>query len=242
MNIPLSVFELPFLFLVTVSVKYMKSAPDTNSSPRLPKPRTYKADPYLELVQNVIFPAALPQRRCIQLTSAHQGAGVTRTCRAMADTLMNTMGKTVLVVPADELFRLATSKTENLLTGASDSEPKDLSVMARGVPFKLSENICIRPPSAEADPAALIQYTLEKMLERFNLVIVDSPSLDASSLPIIVARAVAGTILVVEAGRSRRKHLVQAAARMDAAQSPLLGFVLNKRTYPIPSWIHRWLQ
>lgn len=232
MNIPSSLFEAP-LFLATAALKY------TFPSTRPSKPHIDTADPYLELIQNVIFPADLPLRRCIQLTAVHKGAGVTRTCHAMAETLEKTLGKSVLVISAEDLLHLSTSKSDNLLPGV---ESREVSLpTTRGVPFKASETICFLPPTADADPAALLHKTVEKLLDRFDFVIVDAPALDSSSVPIIVARAVAGTILVVESGRSRKKHLIQATARLEAAHTSLLGFVLNKRSYPIPSWIFRWL-
>jgi Mrp family chromosome partitioning ATPase len=50
-----------------------------------------------------------------------------------------------------------------------------------------------------------------------------------------------GVVVVAEAGRATPKSLRRAAQVVELAQGKLLGVVLNKRKYPIPSWLYRIL-
>ena len=55
------------------------------------------------------------------------------------------------------------------------------------------------------------------------------------------APATDGVVLVVEAGRAGKEQINRAAQMITEAQGTLLGFVLNKRRYPIPNWLYRLL-
>mgnify|MGYP006159902611 CR=1 FL=1 len=43
----------------------------------------------------------------------------------------------------------------------------------------------------------------------------------------------------LEAGRSRRDQIVNAQRTIEQAGGKFLGFVLNKRRYPVPEWLYR---
>ena len=60
----------------------------------------------------------------------------------------------------------------------------------------------------------------------------------------MLASMVDGIVIVVEAGQSRRDEILNAQRTIENAGGNFLGFVLNKRRYPVPEWLYRrlWVQ
>ena len=57
----------------------------------------------------------------------------------------------------------------------------------------------------------------------------------------MLASMVDGIVIVVEAGQSRRDEILNAQRTIENAGGNFLGFVLNKRRYPVPEWLYRRL-
>jgi len=76
---------------------------------------------------------------------------------------------------------------------------------------------------------------------RYDCVLLDCGGLDSSVDLLRLAPATDGVVLVVEAGRAGKEQINRAAQVIAEAQGTLLGFVLNKRRYPIPNWLYRLL-
>jgi len=77
--------------------------------------------------------------------------------------------------------------------------------------------------------------------DRHDCVLLDCGGLDSSVDLLRFAPATDGVVLVVEAGRAGKEQINRAAQMITEAQGTLLGFVLNKRRYPIPNWLYRLL-
>jgi hypothetical protein len=80
---------------------------------------------------------------------------------------------------------------------------------------------------------------IELLRAEFDYTIIDCPSLGESGDLLSIAPFVDGIILVVEANRTRREQPRQAEQRISAAGGTLLGYILNKRVYEVPRWIHQ---
>ena len=119
-------------------------------------------------------------------------------------------------------------------------------------------------PSAKADSHALItrrrgsfgsdsrsgpwegswQYRrdcIELLRDEFDYSIIDCPALRDSGDLLSIAPFVDGVLLVIEANRTRREEPIQAEQSITAAGGKLLGFILNKRTDEMPTWLDRVL-
>jgi len=48
-------------------------------------------------------------------------------------------------------------------------------------------------------------------------------------------------VVVVEAGHSRRDEILNAQRTVLQAGGKFLGFVLNRRRYPVPEWLYKRL-
>jgi Mrp family chromosome partitioning ATPase len=75
----------------------------------------------------------------------------------------------------------------------------------------------------------------------FDNILIDCGPLHDSSDAAVLASCVDGVVIVVEAGRSRRDQVVNAQRTIEQAGGKFLGFVLNKRRYPVPEWLYRRL-
>lgn len=74
--------------------------------------------------------------------------------------------------------------------------------------------------------------------EQFRYVILDAPPVPVFSEFRILCRKADGVILVIEAGKTRRKVALRAKKEIEDAGGNLLGVVLNRRKFYIPKWIY----
>jgi hypothetical protein len=83
---------------------------------------------------------------------------------------------------------------------------------------------------------------LDKLLHRarneFELTLMDCPSLRSSTLAAELDGDVDGFVVVVGAGMVRKRQLEQLGSMMKQAGTPVIGYVLNRRTYPVPGWLY----
>jgi len=94
-----------------------------------------------------------------------------------------------------------------------------------------------------SDPAEFIKMTdLEEKLIRpavkFNCILIDCPPVNTCPEATLLASHSDGTVLVVQAGETRREVVLEARQRMAQAKVNLLGVVLNKRKYYIPNFVY----
>jgi polysaccharide biosynthesis transport protein len=86
-----------------------------------------------------------------------------------------------------------------------------------------------------------IDVFLQTAKKRYDVVIVDCPSLSSCSYAFPLAAKADGAVLVVEAGRVRGEPLKWAVQQLETIGANILGVVLNKRIDPIPNMIYRKL-
>jgi succinoglycan biosynthesis transport protein ExoP len=99
-----------------------------------------------------------------------------------------------------------------------------------------------RPPqggSLQGEFSARLRPLLIEARKQFDFILMDCPSLQASTLASELAICVDGYVGVVGAGKARRQNLEQLQAVLTATHAPLLGYVLNRRRYAVPGWLHR---
>ena len=95
--------------------------------------------------------------------------------------------------------------------------------------------------STQGEFAARLNLLLIEGRREFDLIFLDCPSFRASTLASELDLCVDGYVAVVSAGMARRQNIQQMEAALDGAAAPLLGYVLNRRTYPVPQWLHRMM-
>ena len=82
---------------------------------------------------------------------------------------------------------------------------------------------------------------IDLLRDEFDYSIIDCPAMRDSGDLLSIAPFVDGVLLVIEANRTRREEPQQAQQSIAAAGGKLLGFILNKRTNEMPTWLDRVL-
>ena len=75
--------------------------------------------------------------------------------------------------------------------------------------------------------------------EKFDHVLIDAPEASSTGDALVLSTLANGSVLVVEANRTRKMKAHAAKEKLDAAGVRLLGTVLDNRTFPIPESLYR---
>lgn len=77
--------------------------------------------------------------------------------------------------------------------------------------------------------------------QQFHYVIIDAPPIQKSPESLWLCAQVDGVILVVESERTRKKLAAWTKRRIEAVGGKLIGVVLNKKKYHVPTWLYNRL-
>jgi Mrp family chromosome partitioning ATPase len=83
---------------------------------------------------------------------------------------------------------------------------------------------------------------LKDLRDTFDFVLIDAPPITPFVDAIQLGCLADGVVLVVGANSTRREAAVRAKQYLNAANCRVLAAVLNRRTFPIPASIFRWLK
>jgi Mrp family chromosome partitioning ATPase len=79
------------------------------------------------------------------------------------------------------------------------------------------------------------------MRKRFAWILFDSACVNAFNDAATIGPKLDGTIMVVEAERTKREAALFAKRKLEEAGISLIGAVLNRRKMHIPEWLYRRL-
>jgi protein-tyrosine kinase len=185
------------------------------------------------------------QRRVVHFTAARPGEGTSTVVRAYGRALSEVMRRSVLIIDANE-----THPDQHLhfaMTAAPDTdEMVALGAMDLAIYPSAYPNLSISPLSPRApwlpsvfDPDAVAE-AFARLRNRFDAVLVDSSPVLRPGTMALSSKA-DGVVLVIEAEKTRWPVAMQAKQRIEGSGGTLLGVVLNKRRYHIPTTVYRWL-
>jgi succinoglycan biosynthesis transport protein ExoP len=80
-----------------------------------------------------------------------------------------------------------------------------------------------------------------ELREEFDYLVVNAPPLSAFADGMVLGRMVDGVVLVLEADATRREVAVRVTEGLRNSRIPILGAVLNNRTFPIPAAMYKRL-
>lgn len=183
--------------------------------------------------------------RSILVTSAHRREGRTFVASGLAVQLAKLGSGNVLLVDGDfehpELarkFRLPESATFS-------QSLRDDRLEEEAIYRSPGTNLAILAAGKGSDPALLFhQQRVQSFLDRarrcFDWIIFDSAAI-AYSGGNSLTRLVDGIVLVVDSRQTRRQVVQDALTNIEIDRDKVLGVVLNKRKYEIPSFLYRWM-
>jgi len=83
---------------------------------------------------------------------------------------------------------------------------------------------------------------VDELRERAQIVVIDCSALSVSSDALSLAPVVDGIVLIVEAERTTKAEIRWAESRIGAAGGKMIGVVLNKQRFAVPTFLSRWLK
>jgi capsular exopolysaccharide synthesis family protein len=190
---------------------------------------------YSRLVTNLGFAGLANPVRVVLVTSALPGDGKTTVATNLALTIARE-GKRVLLIDADlrggrvdVTLRLPVAAgLGEVLRGQHEFETAVMQVPAGG-----GRELHVLPRgTAKADPAALLasdktREVLARARELYDMVIVDTPPVNAVADAALLSRQCDGVLVVARAGVTARDALVFAMEQLRIVHAPVIGAVLN---------------
>jgi succinoglycan biosynthesis transport protein ExoP len=80
-----------------------------------------------------------------------------------------------------------------------------------------------------------------ELREEFDYLLINAPPLSDFADGMVLGRMVDGVVLVLEADVTRREVAVRVTEGLRNSRIPILGAVLNNRTFPIPAAVYKRL-
>ncbi|MCB0171736.1 MAG: polysaccharide biosynthesis tyrosine autokinase [Anaerolineae bacterium] len=219
--------------LATVSyIKSMKSEPSAAVvSQDIFSP---EAEAYRTLRTNIQFSDHNADLDTLLITSSTNGEGKSMTASNLA-VIMAQANKRVVLIDADmrrpvvhRIFRIPNRLgLSNLLVNPNldldhiltQRKVSNLNILPSGP---------IPPNPAELLGSPQMSYLLDRLHEQADIIIIDSPPLLAVTDASILATQVAGTLFVIEAGRTHSRTCQRAVSVLAQVGIAPLGVVLNK--------------
>jgi protein-tyrosine kinase len=185
------------------------------------------------------------ERRVLHFTAGRRHEGTSTVVRAYGRMLAEAAGHSVLIVDANEA-----NPEQHVHFGVTAKTGWD-DVVAGGAPVERAiyptscANLSIAPFSARAPLKRILDgpalaHVFGQLREQFDTVLVDSSPVLRPGAMAVAGRA-DGVVLVVEAERTRWPVALSAKESIERSGGTVLGVVLNKRRYPIPESVYRWL-
>jgi capsular exopolysaccharide synthesis family protein len=184
--------------------------------------------------------------KVLMFVSSTHGEG-TSTIVATFATVLASSGESVLLVDANlrkpslhDMFGLERIRGfSDLLLGSvqmkdvmKGTRVGNLLVVTGGTP---SSN-----PAMALGPEK-VYSVIHGMSTQADWVILDTPPINEFSDAMALGPEVDGTVLVVQAEKTRSEVALRAKQRLEDAHLNVLGVVLNKRKYYVPEWLYRRL-
>jgi non-specific protein-tyrosine kinase len=199
----------------------------------LTAPMSPIVEAYRGIRTNLLFAAVDEAIRTLVITSSLPEEGKSRTAANLA-VVVAQAGRRVILVDADfrrpklhELFgRIDTRGVTNLLIG--EGLPADLLCSTDVPNLRLVYTGPLPLNPSEIMGSRRMHQLVEYLRESSDLVVFDTPPLNAVTDPAILASRVDGTLLVVHAGRTSRTMVRQAADSLRKVGARIVGVVLNK--------------
>jgi len=192
---------------------------------------TYES--YFSVMTNLSFLTEHGAPRSMMVTSSQPGEGKSSSSLSVATVLAAT-GKSVILVDADlrnpSLNRyLELQKAEGLshyLTGEENIDKLIVPLPALG--FSIMPAGRTPPNAAEILGSERFGALIDRLLGKFDHVLIDSaPLLGLADAPLI-ARRVEGVLFVIEANSTRNRSIGAALARLRMSGAKIFGAIVSK--------------
>ena len=180
-----------------------------------------------------------PAGYCVAFTSALAAEGVTYLLTRLATEAARQASSRVAVLDMALLLRRFEAQ-ESVSFGMKFNSSAHYWTLAFNGDATLQPN-GMRQGDTQGQFSARLRPLLIAARREFDFIFLDCPSVQASTLASELDICVDGYVAVVSAAQPRKQNLEQLSAVLREAHAPLLGFVLNRRRYPVPGWLYRMI-
>lgn len=214
-------------------------APRRATAPRSPVPSM--EDEMLELHHALEGLLDGTTGKIVEFIACRGGEGVSTITEEFARACATRLGKRVLILDAAVAARDA---------GGARRDAWDCEEPRRESPWEIAAergDPRIRTGLIRDDPRALAGSNggppegdpWRRVRAEFDLVLIDAPPAHVSSVGVALAGKADGTVVVMEAERTRVPVVESLSRRITKTGGRVLGIVLNCRRYHIPEFIYR---
>jgi succinoglycan biosynthesis transport protein ExoP len=197
-------------------------------------PRSGVAEAYRTLRTNIEFASVDAPVRSLLVTSSIPGEGKTVIAANLA-VVFAQAGRSVLLVDADLrrpgahlMFDLPNANGLTTLLRSDDVSPDAIAQATEQDNLRVLSTGPLPPNPAELLASQRMRAVLERLGAAADLLIFDSPPLQAVADAAILSSFLDSTILVVDASRSHKRAVHQASEALVRADAKVLGAVLNR--------------
>jgi Mrp family chromosome partitioning ATPase len=81
----------------------------------------------------------------------------------------------------------------------------------------------------------------QELRKEFDYIVMNAPPLNVYADGMVLGRLMDGVVVVLEANASRREAALRVTNSLRTTNIPILGAVLNNRTFPIPEAVYKRL-
>lgn len=170
--------------------------------------------------------------------------GSSNVCAAAARALAAEVSSRVCLVEAKSLGpsrRRSLDMNESAFPASTSLVPHSTVAQQIDRNLWLVSAVHLSPVGVSNSGAEQICSRLLDLRKEFGYLVVDAPPLGADIIASVLGQVTDGVVLVLEANATRRVTARRAIETLEAANVPLLGTVLNNRTFPIPEKLYRRL-
>ena len=191
----------------------------------------------------------------IAFTSTSPGEGVSHVTQLFAVEMARYTGRRTLVIAAERLQTLGVedymqmpwnchpTNFENvwMLPASNARKVKSAADREAEDDQELPQRSYLMRVGKQGEESDTNLDSVDALRVSFDNILIDCRSLHVSSDAAVLASSVDGVVVVVEAGHSRRDEIINAQRTIEQTGGTFLGFVLNKRRYPVPEWLYKRL-
>jgi protein-tyrosine kinase len=202
----------------------------------------------LRLVQSLFLSRREGSSKAVVFASIDSGNGCSRICGQVAEALAGQKRGSVCLVDANlrspvlpHLFGVSNHY------GLTDSLSNKGSIRDFVKSIGTSNNLWLLSCGSLASNSSgllnseTMRARVAELRQQFDYVLIDSPPLNSYADGVAIGQLADGVVLVLEANATRREAAVKITENLRAAHIPILGAVLNKRTFPIPKFLYNML-
>ena len=199
------------------------------------------------LVQRIFLSSGPKAPRAVLFAGIAEGVGCSQICLLVAEILRSTVSGSICLVEAN--FRSPSLSSTLGITndhGLTNSMLQDGPIRFFARPLAIDNVWLLSCGLLSSDvPKFLnsdrLKARFEELRAEFDYLLVDAPSISQYADATTLGRLTDGLVLVLEANSTRKEIALNVMDKLRAAQIPVLGAVLNKRTFPIPELLYRRL-